>query len=123
VAERATLIVEVPAGSAVEAQLRGGAVQAVTDGSAVVEAGPTDKHGRLEPETAGQIVLSLPSAEALERDPDSVRQVVGHAGSGSEPLVVVIEVADELRESELAVAVQAAAHASRPVILRVNRGS
>lgn len=120
-AERQALIVEVPSGSAVEAQLRG--LPAVADGRVVIEAGPTDPHGRLESETAGQIALSLAGPEALEREAESVRRTVVHAGSGSEPLIVVIEIADELQQSELAVAVDAAAHAQRAVILRINRGS
>jgi hypothetical protein len=117
------VIVEVPSGSAVEAQLREGGLAAVADGVVVIEAGPTDPQGRLEPETAGQVVLSLPSPEALEREADSVRNVVGRAGSGTEPLVVVVEIADEVRESELAALLRAAAHTSRAVILRINRGS
>jgi hypothetical protein len=123
VAQDARLIIEVPSGSAVEARLRDGSLQAVTDGTVLVESGPTDAHGRLEAETAGQIVLSLPSPEALEREADSVRHVLAHAGTGTEPLIVVVEVADEVRESELAAALQAAGHTSRAVILRVNRGS
>ena len=43
------------------------------------------------------------------------------AGSGVEPLVIVVEAADELREEELAAVVDAAGHASRPAILRVMR--
>jgi hypothetical protein len=47
--------------------------------------------------------------------------VVGGAGGGVEPLVIVIEAAEELRSDELAVVVDAASHTSRPVILRIMR--
>jgi hypothetical protein len=66
-------------------------------------------------------VLSVPSPEALAREPDEVRQVLGRAGTGVEPLVVVVEAAEELREDELAAVVDAAQHAPRAVILRVLR--
>jgi hypothetical protein len=43
------------------------------------------------------------------------------AGTGVEPLVVVVEAAEELREDELAAIVDAAGHTSRAVILRILR--
>jgi hypothetical protein len=67
------------------------------------------------------VMLSLPSPEALARDADEVRRVIAHAGTGVEPLVVVVEAAEELRDDELAAVVEATGHASRPVILRVLR--
>jgi hypothetical protein len=87
----------------------------------VVEAGPTDAQGNLEATTAGQVVLSLPSPEALAREAAEVRRVVGGAGTGVEPLVVVVEAAEELREEELESILAAADHASRAVILRIIR--
>lgn len=87
----------------------------------MIEAGPTDAEGVLEASAAGQVVLSLPSPEALEREADEVRRVIGQAGSGVEPLVVVVEAAEELRESELAALLSGARHASRAVILRIIR--
>jgi len=47
--------------------------------------------------------------------------VLGRAGTGVEPLIVVVEAAEELREDELASVVDAAQHAPRAVILRVLR--
>jgi hypothetical protein len=44
-----------------------------------------------------------------------------HAGTGTEPLVVVVEAAEELREDELATVVEAAERAPRAVILRILR--
>jgi hypothetical protein len=66
-------------------------------------------------------VLSVPSPEALSREADEVRRVIGRAGTGVEPLVIVVEAADELREDELASAVEATGDTSRAVILRVMR--
>lgn len=87
----------------------------------MVETGPTDAEGVLEAPAAGQVVLSLLSPEALEREASEVRRVIGQAGTGVEPLVVVVEAAEELRESELAALLSAASHASRAVILRIVR--
>ena len=47
--------------------------------------------------------------------------MIARAGTGVEPLVVVVEAAEELRDDELAAVVNATDHASRPVILRVLR--
>jgi hypothetical protein len=47
--------------------------------------------------------------------------VIAHAGTGVEPLVVVVEAAEELREEELAAVLEAATHTSRAVILRIVR--
>jgi hypothetical protein len=87
----------------------------------VVEAGPTDAEGNLEAPAAGQVVLSLLSPEALELEASEIRRVIGQAGTGVEPLVVVVEAAEELREGELAALLSAASHASRAVILRIIR--
>ena len=113
------LIIQVPRGGAVERQLGGHPLQAISSGDVVVEAGPTDDDGHLEPLAAGQVVLSLPSPEALRREAEEVRRVIGQAGTGVEPLVVVVEAAEELREEELAAILDAASHTSRAVILRI----
>jgi hypothetical protein len=122
VAQDPRLIIEVPAGSPVERQLRSEAPASVAAGEAVIAAGPTDALGNLEAESAGEVVLSVPSPEAL-REPDQVRSVIARAGTGVEPLVIVVEVAEELRDDELSAAVAAADHTERPVILRVVRGA
>jgi hypothetical protein len=113
------LIIQVPLGGAVERQLAASPLQAISSGDVVVEAGPTDDDGHLEPLAAGQVVLSLPSPEALQREADEVRRVIVQAGTGVEPLVVVVEAAEELREEEMAAILDAAGHASRAVILRI----
>jgi hypothetical protein len=56
------------------------------------------------------------SPEDLRREAEQVRQEIRPDGGG-EPPVVVIEVAEELREDELASLLQAADEASRVVIL------
>jgi hypothetical protein len=115
------LIIQVPRGGAVDKQLEQDTLPSVLSGDVVVETGPTDAEGRLEALAAGQVVLSLPSPEALQREAGQVRRVIAHAGSGVEPLIVEVEAADELREEELAALIDATSHASRAVILRVVR--
>ena len=120
-ADSPRVIIELPRGSAVERELRAEPPASVTRGDIVVEAGPTDADGALEAQTAGQVVLSVPSPEALEREADTVLRVIGQAGTGVEPIVVVVEAAEQLRDEELASLLRAAEHAPRPVILRIIR--
>lgn len=115
------LIIQLPSGGAVERQLGAQAPDSIASGEVVVEAGPTDAEGNLEAGAAGQVVLSVPSPEALEREAGEVHRVIGLAGTGVEPLVVVVEAAEELREEELAAVLDAASHTPRAVILRVVR--
>jgi hypothetical protein len=120
-AHQPRLIIQVARGSAVERQLSTSPPQAIACGEVVVEAGYTTADGHLEPPEVGQVVLSVPSPESLAREPDEVRGVIARAGTGVEPLVVVVEAAEELRDNELAAVVDATDHAPRPVILRVMR--
>ena len=115
------LIVQVPRGGAVNRQLEEHPLPSMESGKVVVEAGPTDAEGNLEASAAGQVVLSLPSPEALEREAGQVRRVIAHAGTGIQPLIVEVEAAEELRENELAALLDATRHASRAVILRIVR--
>jgi|SRR5436305_6690366 len=117
------VIVQVPQGGAVERQLQDEPPPSVVRGQVSVEAGPTDAEGHLEAASAGQVVLSVPSPESLERDADEVRRVIGQAGTGVQPLVVVVEAAEVLRDEELSAVVAAARHTERAVILRVVRGA
>ena len=87
----------------------------------MVEALEADAEGNLEPPAGGEVVLSVPSPEALAREAAEVRRVIGRAGTGTEPLLVIVEVAEQLREDELTGVLEAAAETSRPVILRVIR--
>jgi hypothetical protein len=121
VAFQPTLIIEVPQGGAVERQLGRDSLEPVARGEVVVEPGPTDAEGNLESARAGQVVLSVPSPEALRHEAPEVRRVIERAGTGVEPLLLVVEAAEELREDELVAVVEAAEHASRAVILRIVR--
>ena len=104
-----------------ERQLRRERPESIASGEVVVEPGPTDEQGNLEAPAAGQLVYSVASPEALPREADEIRNVLQNAGTGTEPLVVAVEVAEELRPEELAVVLRAAEHASRPAILRIVR--
>jgi hypothetical protein len=121
VADQPSLIIQLPRGGAVHRQLSAQAPQGVADGDIVVEVGETDAAGNLEPPAAGQVVLSLSSPEALQREAEEVRRVIGQAGTGVEPLVVLVEAAEELRDDELDALLDAASHSSRAVILRIIR--
>lgn len=120
-AYRPRLIIQLPRDGALARRLGAQALESVVSGEVAVEAGPTDAEGNLESPAAGQVVLSLPSPEALEREADEVHRVIAHAGTGTEPLVVVVEAAEELREEELAAVIDATHHTSRAVILRIIR--
>jgi hypothetical protein len=115
------LIIHLAQGSRVERQLRAQPPEAVASGTAVIDTGPADEAGSLESPDAGEIVLSVPSPETLAREPDEVRRVIARAGPGTEPLVVVVEAAEELRDEELAGVLDAAQRSPRPVILRIIR--
>src|SRR5262249_18298238 len=79
--------------------------------------------GRLGPPEAGEVVMSVLSPEALARDQQEVRDVILRAPDDAEPLVIIVEAAEELREDELAAVLDAAARAGRSVILRVLAGA
>jgi hypothetical protein len=110
-----------PRGGALAQQLATDPPPSVSDGDVVIEHGLTDDEGNLEPPLGGEVVLSVPSPEALARDPDEVRRVISGAGPGVEPLVVVAQAAEELRDEEVRAVLGAAEHSARPVILRVIR--
>lgn len=117
------LIIQVPHGGALERQLKLEPPPSVASDEVVVQVGATDAEGNLEPPDAGEVVLSVSSPEALAREGAEVQRVIAHAGTGIEPLVLVVEAAEELREEELTAVVEAAGHTSRPVILRVIRNA
>jgi hypothetical protein len=115
------LILQIPADGSVDRRLREDPPPSLAGGDVVVERGPTDEQGVLEAPVAGQVVLSVPSPEALRREADTVGKVIDDAGTSTEPIVIVVEAAEELREEELAAVLAAAGRAPRPVILRVIR--
>jgi hypothetical protein len=119
-AEQPALIIQVPRGSAIERQLRDQPPVALRGGDVLVQTGPTDDEGNLE-ELAGDIVLSVPSPEELARQ--DVERVLRGAGTGTAPLVVLVQAGEALAEDEVAPVLAAARRAPRPVILRVVRPS
>lgn len=110
-----------PRGGPLERQLANDPPASVAEGVVLAQPGDTDDQGVLVPPDAGEVVLSVASPEGLSREPAQVRRVIDQAGTGTEPLVIVIEDAEELREEELAPVVAAAARSSRAVIVRVIR--
>jgi hypothetical protein len=120
-AELPRLILQLPRDGEVERRLNAQPPPSLASGEVVAESGPTDEEGNLEASAAGQVVLSVPSPESLEREAAAVRRVIAQAGTGVDPLVVEVEAAEELREEELRVILEAADHTSRAVILRVVR--
>ena len=82
-ANQPRLIIQLPGGGAVDRQLSAQAPPSIASGEVVVEVGPTDAEGDLEPAAAGQVVLSVPSPEALARQADEVRDVIARARASS----------------------------------------
>jgi hypothetical protein len=116
------VIFQVPRGSAIERQLREEPPQVFRGDAVLVETGPTDAQGNLEG-LAGQTVLSVPSFSELERQVDELRHVLRQAGTGTQPLVVVVGAAEEIEERLATAVVDAARDAPRPVFVRVIRPS
>jgi hypothetical protein len=113
-----SIIVQLPRDGAADRQLRADPPPSVTSGRVVLDHVLAGADGRLEPPEAGEIVLSVLSPEALREQP-GVRDVIEQAPVEHEPLVIIVQAAEELREEELAVVVDAAERARRQVIVRV----
>jgi hypothetical protein len=122
-AEEVGLIIQVPRASAVDRQLGEDPPPSVSSGRAVVERLPADTEGRLLPPSAGEVVLSVLSPEALSREAEQASQVIKQAAADGEPLVVLVRAAEELREDEIAAVLDAAVHTQRVVLLRVLGGA
>ena len=118
----AALIIQVPHGSAIERQLREQPPASLRADDVVVQTGSTDPRGFLE-DLPGEVVFALPAPEELERQAAELSRVLNEAGTGTSPLVIVIEAGEELLEDEAAPLIGAARTARRPVILRIVRPS
>ncbi len=116
---QAPLIVQLPRDGAVDRHFRADPPPSVASGRVVLDDIAADASGRLGPPDAGQVVMSVLSPEALTRERQQVQDVVHRAAAGDEPLVIIVQAAEELREDELAVVLAAAARTHRHVILRV----
>jgi hypothetical protein len=119
----AVVIVQLPRGSTVDQYLRAYPPPGLASGRVVLDQVAAGPDGRLGPPETGEVVMSVLSPEALTRDQQEVRDVIRHAAAGTGPLVIIVEAAEELREDELAVVLDAAAHARRDVVLRVMTGA
>ncbi len=117
--DEADVIVQLAPGSLVDQNLRTEPPPSFVSGRVVLDHVEPEEPGRLGPPEVGEIIMSVLSPEALRREPDQVRDVIEQAPETDEPLVILVEAAEELREDELAVVADAAASAHRPVILRV----
>ena len=115
----ASLLVQLRRDGAVDRHFRADPPPSVTSGRVALEHVAGDVEGRLVPPEAGEVVMSVLSPEALKRDGQQVQDVVRHAADADEPLVIIVQAAEELREDELASVLAAAAHTHRRVIVRV----
>lgn len=113
------VIVELATGGLVDRQLQADPPPAVADERVVLDRIAPDESGGLGPLEGGEVILSVLSPETLRREPEQVRDVVRHAERTDEPLVIVVGAAEELREEELRVVLDAAERADRLVILRI----
>jgi len=115
----AGVIVQVPRGGSVDRNLRANPPPSIAGGRAILEHITGEAAGGLGPPEAGEVVMSVLSPEALTREPEQVRHVIRRAPAGDRPLVIIVQAAEELREDELAVVLDAADRARRRIIVRV----
>src|ERR1700752_4748968 len=109
------LIVQLAHDSLTDRNLRAQPPPSLVSGRVVLDHVVPEVPGRLGPPEAGEVIMSVLSPEALRREPDQVRDVIRRAPEESEPLVILVEAAEELREDELTVVADAAARAHRRV--------
>ena len=122
-ADEVELIIQVPRDSSVSRDLSEEPPEGVVSGRAVVEHLSADDDGRLVAPEGGEIVLSVLSPEALRREADEVARLIRGAEETDEPLIVVIEAAEYLRDDELAGMLAAAGETNRVLILRIMEGA
>ena len=114
------VVVLVPRDSRAHHALRDDPPPSVAGGAVVVTpVTPVGTTSRIEPPATGHVVFSLPSPEVLLRDADDVRRAVDLAPPGAEPVVVLLEAADALREEHLALLVEAGARAPSALVVAV----
>ena len=113
------VIVELARDGEVDRNLRADPPASLASDQVVLDHVEADPPGDIGPPEAGEVIMSVPSPEALRRDAQEVRDAVSQADDSDEPLTIVVEAAEELREDELAVVLDAARRADRLVILRI----
>ena len=121
-ADEAKLIIQVPRGSSVDLFLKADPPAAIADVRVIVEHLQAGEDGKLAPPPAGEVVLTVPSPEALRREPGEVRRAISGAAGDGPPLVVLVEGAQALRDDEIGSLISAALQTSRMVILRILEG-
>jgi hypothetical protein len=114
-----SLILQIPRFGEVARRLRADPPMSVANGHVVVEHFPLDDDGRLEAPDGGEVILTVLSPEALRREPERARDAARQAAESDQPPVIIVEAAEELREDELAVVLDAADRAHRILIMRV----
>lgn len=118
----AELIIQLPRDSSVDVHVREEPPASLTDRRVVLEHLTAGPDGKLAPPEAGEILLTVPSPEALRREYDEVlRQVVDAAEDGG-PLVLLVEGAEYLRDDEISAVLDAAEATKRVLILRILEG-
>jgi hypothetical protein len=115
----AEVIVQLARDGAVDRNFRADPPPSLASGKVALDHVADAAAGALGPPEVGEVVLSVLSPEALVRERQELRQVIRHAKAGDQPVVITVEAAEQLREDELDAVLDAAAHARRPVILRV----
>jgi hypothetical protein len=114
-----SLILQIPRLGEAARRLRADPPMSVANGHVVVEHFPLGDDGRLEAPDGGEVILTVLSPEALRREPERARDAARQAAESDQPPVIIVEAAEELREDELAVVLDAADRAHRILIMRV----
>jgi hypothetical protein len=114
-----SLIVQLRHDGEVDRNFRADPPPSVSSGQVVLEHVEPEADGSLGPPEGGEVVLSVLSPEALTREREQVRDVIADAAVTDQPLVILVQSAEELREDELVAVLDAAQSANRLVILRV----
>jgi hypothetical protein len=122
VANEAELIIQLPRGSSIDVHLREEPPARLADGRVVLEHLTAGEDGTLPPPAAGEVLLTLPSPEALRRQSYEILTAVIDAAEDGGPLVVLVEGAEYLRDDEIDAVLEAAAATKRVVILRLLQG-
>jgi hypothetical protein len=122
VANEAELIIQLPRGSSIDVHLREEPPARLADGRVVLEHLTAGEDGTLPPPAAGEVLLTLPSPEALRRQSYEILTAVTDAAEDGGPLVVLVEGAEYLRDDEIDAVLEAAAATKRVVILRLLQG-
>ena len=112
------VIVQLARDGAVDRYLRAEPPPTLASDQVVLDHIEVDPPGDIGPPEAGVVVMSVLSPEGL-RDAQEVRDAVGQAEAGDGAVTIVVRAAEELREDELAVVLDAARRADRLVILRI----